>query len=153
MHTKSERQVEIETRLEELDAQRLAAKEEGAKLVKELHELLATEQAREYGLTPEQYSEAKAKAFPDREVQQRIDAHQAKQRVLEARANDNRKPEDVRKEAAKELTALNKEGKSLNEELAEAEAERVPLTRALKTARNVQHATAKPAPVGVKAKK
>lgn len=152
MHTKSARQQEIEARLAVLDEQRRAAKEEGAKLVQELHVLLAEEQAQEWGLTADQYAAAKEAAYPDRTPRRELDAAQTRLARLTERAQDGRKPEAVRSAAAKEAKKLEKEVTRLHRSVQEAEGRRVPLPQALKAARRGelrphQHVTARPADV------
>lgn len=161
MHTKSKRQQEIEARLEELDEQRRAAKEEGAKLVQELHSLLAEEQAAEWDVTVEQYAAAKERAYPDRAPRRELEAAEERLARLNARAEDRRKTDEVRENARTAAQAVQESIAELQAAVKEAQGRRVSLLLALKQARqarrleekNAQHATAQPAPVRARVKK
>jgi hypothetical protein len=138
-----------------LDAQRLAAKQEGAALVQELHTLLADEQAAEWGLTAEQYAEAKRVANPAGEVNSQLSAALAERGVLEARANDNRKTDEVRTGAAEALKELDASIPELQKQANELGKNTRPLVQVIKEIRRnkllpekqAQQATAQPAPV------
>lgn len=155
MHEKSQRQIEIETRLEELDVERIAKKKEGSALKAELHAILEEEQADQWGVTVEQYRECKSLANPTAELQREYDVVRTKKRKLQARADDQRKPQELRDKAAEELPALDARMKEIDEHLDTAlKTPPVVLTTALRTkraenrreirksARNAQSATA-----------
>lgn len=151
---------QIEARLEELDAQRLSAKEEGQRLQAQLTELLRDEQAETWGLTVEEYAAAKHEADAHRRAEHALHACEVAIWKAQLRSEDARFSEADRRLAASEADRLNASRPALQAAFEKLRSEAKPLhvhlnrarSRARKAARQAQTAVASPASVGAVAK-
>lgn len=151
---------DLTAELEELDEQRMTIKEQGAEIQEIIKDKLEEDQYDHWGVTPEQYAEARKVANPHRVKERELDALITKQNRLRVKSVDDRKPQKVRVEAEDEADGMEESIDKLYKEVEELKKHTSPLHAALgkfargnrKKLREGQTASAQPVKSNVEGK-